>query len=114
MLRMNDTYICTDQPTHAATSDSGINPVGFRPVMRVHIGLKRFDDEIGIILPLAFSEFAVMVGTIFLDTLLSAMVNGNDDQFSGSRSRKVHEVLVDRPAAKRGSIIKQVLGVLEV
>lgn len=112
--RMDDADIRADQTTHAAPSYPGINPVCLGPVMGVDIGFQGFDDKIGVILPLAVPEFPVEIGAILLDPLLSAMVDPDDDQLSGAGGRHLHQVPVDRPAPKWGSVVKQVLGILEV
>lgn len=111
---MYDPDIGADQSAHAAAPDAGIDPVGFGPVMGIHIGFQGLDDKIGIVLPLPFAKFPMVVGAVFLDPFFAAMVDPDHDQLASPGGGHIHQVAVDRPAAEWGPIIEQVLGVLEV
>lgn len=111
---MHNPDIGADQGPHAAPPDPGIDPVGFGAVMAVDVGLEGLDNEIGIVLPLPVPEFPVVVGAVFLDPFLPAMVDTDHDQLTYSPGRQLHKVPVDRPAAKRCILIKEVLGILQV
>ena len=114
MLWVDDTDISADQASHTAATYACIDPVRFGPVMGIHIWFKRFDDKIGVILPLPVSEFTMVVWAVFLDPFAAAVVDADHDQVPYACGGHFHQMAVNGPASKGSSIVKEVLGILEV
>src|SRR5690606_482384 len=83
-------------------------------IVRIDEGFKCADQKLRIAFALAFTELAVEIRAVFLDTLTTAVVNGDDNEVAKACFCQLGQMPVDRPVAKGCAVIKKILRILQI